>query len=112
MKENVEGTKSEYGAGRFSNVGLLAIKALEQAIEACVAKEGLHLHEHPPTAHVKRREWLKTHNPDLVKDWDTLWLIYGELGYGGEDGKKAKRAVQTLQHLIKNLEERGDLERL
>ncbi|MEX0568110.1 MAG: hypothetical protein Q6363_002995 [Candidatus Njordarchaeota archaeon] len=37
--ENYQGALNELQAGRYSNVGLLAIKSLEQAIEACAARE-------------------------------------------------------------------------
>jgi hypothetical protein len=48
------GSLEELKNRRFSNVGLLALRALEQMMEACVAKEGLHFHGHPRTAHKNR----------------------------------------------------------
>lgn len=85
---------------RFSNVGLLSLKALEQIVEACAAKEGLHFHDHPRTAHKNRRDWLRMRHPDLVNAWDQLWGIYGALGYGGLDGERAELAVGILRRCL------------
>lgn len=104
--QNLEGTLDEVRAKRFSNVGFLSIKALEQTIEACAAKEGLHFHDHPRSAHKGRRDWVRTNHPDLLKAWDELWIIYGILGYAGTDGKRAEMAVKTLKKTISELARR------
>lgn len=109
-KENIEGVHSEYSRRRYSNVGLLAVKALEQMVEACVAKENLHFHENPRTAHRNRREWLESRHPDLVHDWDSLWSIYGTLGYGGVNGDRAREALQILEHVSNELMRREEIE--
>jgi len=106
MKENYLGALDEFRQGRFSNVGLLCIKSLEQLVEACASKEGLHFHEHPRTAYKNRRSWLRTHHPDLLLYWDELWGIYGALGYGGVDGERAERALSVLEQCIRVLSER------
>ena len=98
--ENYQGALSELRAGRYSNVGLLAIKSLEQAIEACAAREGLHFHERPWSAHRNRREWLQQHFPQLIDIWNELWSIYGTLGYEGIDGRNARRAVNLLREAL------------
>jgi len=108
--ENLEGVKDEYKAARYSNVGLLALRALEQMVEACAAKENLHFHEHPRVAHRDRRDWLKSHHPDLVKEWDALWLIYGTLGYGGVNGGKAREALKIAEKTVKELARREEIE--
>jgi len=46
-EENLNGARGEYQSKRYSNVGLLALRSLEQMIEACAAKENLHFHLHP-----------------------------------------------------------------
>jgi len=105
-EENLSGAKDEFEKGRYANVGLLALRALEQIIEACVAREAVHFHEHPRTAHRNRRTWLQAHHPDLTKGWDILWSIYGALGYGGVDGGRAKEALRVLDRVIKELRRR------
>ena len=112
VRENAEGALSELKAGRHSNVGLLAIKALEQAIEACAAKGQLHFHEKPKTSHTNRRRWLKRRHPDLVRYWDELRFIYGALGYGGTDGESAEKAARLLRHVLSALGGREGVELL
>lgn len=106
VSENLGGSLEELKNRRFSNVGLLALRALEQMTEACAAKEGLHFHEHPRTAHKNRRNWLKVHHPDLLDSWDQLWGIYGALGYGGLDGERAKQALDILKKCLTELSRR------
>jgi len=105
-EENLQGALEELKNKRFSNVGLLSLRALEQMIEACAFKEGLHFHEYPRTAHKNRRDWLKTHHPDLLEIWDQLWGIYGALGYGGLDGERAEQAVAILKKGLVELSRR------
>lgn len=102
-EENLKGASEELKNGRFTNVGLLSLRALEQMIEACAAKEGLHFHEHPRTAHKNRRNWLKTRHPDLLEVWDQLWGIYGALGYGGVNGERAQQALAILKGFLTEL---------
>lgn len=102
-EENLKGALNELENKRFTNVGLLSLRALEQMIEACASKEDLHFHEHPRTAHRNRRNWLKTRHPDLLDSWDQLWGIYGALGYGGLNGERAKQALAILKECITEL---------
>jgi|Deesub1362A_J573_1020465.scaffolds.fasta_scaffold00210_25 hypothetical protein len=101
--ENLNGAVEEAKNKRFSNVGLLAVRSLEQMIEACAFKDGLHFHEHPRTAHRNRRIWLKTNHPDLLDAWDELWGIYGALGYGGINGERAEQALRILRKCLTEL---------
>jgi len=105
-EENLKGASEELKNKRFTNVGLLSLRALEQMIEACASKEGLHFHEHPRTAHKNRRNWLETHHPDLLGTWDQLWGIYGALGYGGLNGERAKQALAILKECLTKLSRR------
>jgi hypothetical protein len=105
-EENLKGALDELKNKRFTNVGLLGLRAMEQMIEACASKEGLHFHEHPRTAHKNRRNWLKTHHPDLLEAWDQLWGIYGALGYGGLNGERANQAVAILKECLTELSRR------
>jgi len=105
-EENLKGALDELKNKRFTNVGLLSLRALEQMIEACASKEGLHFHEHPRTAHKNRRNWLKNYHPDLLEAWDQLWGIYGALGYGGLNGERAKQALAILKECLTELSRR------
>lgn len=46
-KEKREAALEEYQRGRYTVVGDLVIKAVEQAIEAAASKEGIHFHLNP-----------------------------------------------------------------
>jgi len=105
-EENLKGAQGELENRRFSNVGLLSLRALEQMIEACASKEGLHFHENRKVAHKNRREWLETRHPDLLSMWDQLWGIYGILGYGGLNGERAKQALRILEKCLSELSSR------
>ncbi|MEM3562515.1 MAG: hypothetical protein QXR19_04760 [Candidatus Jordarchaeaceae archaeon] len=108
-EENFMGAADEFKKGRYSNVGFLCLRALEQMIEACASKEELHFHESPRTAHKNRRSWLKRHHPDLTVYWDELWGIYGVLGYGGMDGERAGRALKILEGCLGKLSRRENV---
>lgn len=108
-EENLKGSLDEFKKRRFSNVGLLSLRALEQMIEACAAKEDLHFHENPRSAHRNRRNWLRGRHPDLVAAWDQLWGIYGALGYGGLDGERAEQALAVLKACVAELGRREEI---
>lgn len=108
-KEKIRIVKRCFEEGDFSGVGDEAIKALEQIIEACVAREDIHFHDHPASAHEKRRAWLENRHLDLVHLWDLLWEAYGTLGYLAEDGELAKKTVEALNKLVDELSKREDL---
>ncbi|MDW8360028.1 MAG: hypothetical protein RMK31_05535, partial [Candidatus Caldarchaeum sp.] len=53
-KEKRDGALAEFREGRYTVVGDLAVKAVEQAIEALASREGLYFHLRPRTAHAER----------------------------------------------------------
>jgi len=108
--QNYEGARDELTRQRFSNVALLAMRSLEQMVEACAAKRGLHFHDKPRTAHKERRSWLFRNHSDLVRSWDSLWEIYGALGYSGLDGERAKKTVETLGRVLVELARREKID--
>jgi hypothetical protein len=107
--ENLQGAAEELAKKRFSNVAFLSMRALEQMIEACASKEGLHFHENPRTAHKNRRDWLKARHPDLAGYWDQLWGIYGALGNGGMNGDRASQAEATARKCLSELSRRENI---
>jgi hypothetical protein len=104
-REKYVGANQEFTSGRHSNVADLALKAVEQAIEAKAAMDGLHFHARPRNAHAERREWLKSKHPDLAKHFDILWSAYGDLGYDGLNGRKAKEAIDAMKAIFHGLGE-------
>ncbi|MCD6510752.1 MAG: hypothetical protein J7L11_10255 [Thermoprotei archaeon] len=103
-KEKREAAHDEYIKGRYTVVGDLAIKAVEQAIEALASLEGLHFHVHPRSAHAKRIRWFKDKFPHLSGYIDMLWGAYGTLGYEGMDGDRAKKVLEAMEVILSELE--------
>jgi len=97
------GALQEMKAGRHSNVADLALKAVEQAIEAGAARKGLHFHRRPRTAHSERRDWLRSHHRDLTVHFEALWGAYGDLGYDGLNGRRAKEAIEAMEAIFRGL---------
>jgi len=90
----------EFERGRFMVVGDLAVKTVEQAIEALAALEGKHFHLRPRSAHAERMRWIKGKFPSLSKDVDELWGAYGALGYEGIDGERARKAITAMERVL------------
>lgn len=99
-KEKRAGAVHEFSGRRYTNVGDLALKAVEQAIEACASRENLHFHTQPRSAHAKRGEWLKRNFPELAKPFNTLWGLYGDLGYNGLNGERAEKAIEEMERIL------------
>ena len=93
-------TLEEFDKGRNMVVGDLAIKTVEQAIEASAALEGKHFHLHPRSAHSSRLRWVKEKFPSLSKDVDELWGAYGALGYEGINGERAKKVIEAMERVL------------
>jgi hypothetical protein len=94
----------EYEKERYMVVGDLAIKTVEQAIEALASLEGKHFHLLPRSAHSNRMRWIKERLPSLSKDVDELWGAYGALGYEGIDGERAKKALAAMERVLDGIE--------
>ena len=97
-------TLEEFEKRRYMVVGDLAIKTVEQAIEASAALEGKHFHLQPRSAHSNRQRWMKEKFPSLSKDVDELWGAYGALGYEGIDGERARKAIDAMERVLGEIE--------
>jgi len=94
----------EFDKNRYMVVGDLAIKTVEEAIEASAALEGKHFHLDPRSAHSSRLRWVKERFPSLSKDVDELWGAYGALGYEGINGERAKKAIDAMERVLNEIE--------
>ena len=99
-KEQMMAALDEVVKKRYSVVGDLAVKAVEQAIEAAVSLEEIHFHTSPRTAHASRIIWAKQKFPSLAKEIDALWGAYGALGYEGVDGERAERVIRAMERVL------------
>jgi len=102
-KEKRAAAHDEFKRRRYTVVGDLAIKAVEQAIEAAAAMENKHFHVLPRTAHASRLEWVRQKFPSLSKDASELWGAYGTLGYEGEDGDRARKVLEAMERVMNEI---------
>jgi len=107
-RERREAALDEFKKGRYTVVGDLSLKAVEQAIEAIAAKSDKHFHVSPRTA-AERVKWAKVTFPQISMDIDVIWGAYGDLGYDGLDGKRAKEALEAMERIINELERQKKL---
>lgn len=103
-KEKKQGALHEFQARRYSNAADLALKAVEQAIEAAASKRGLHFHTKPRTAHSERMKWVEQHLPQASDALRILWDAYGRLGYGGQDDERAQKAIEAMEAALNEIE--------
>lgn len=102
-REKRQGALREFSAGAYSNTADLALKAVEQAVEAVAARCDIHFHVHPRTAHVQRRDWVGKNLPQVLDFLKVLWDAYGRLGYGGVDGERAKKPVEAMEGALNEI---------
>lgn len=105
-KEKREAALDEFKKRRYTVVGDLTLKAVEQAIEAVASQSGMHFHLTPRTAHAERVMWAKKTFPEIAAELDVVWGAYGDLGYDGLDGNRARDAVEAMERIMDGIEKR------
>jgi hypothetical protein len=102
-KEKLNAVATAYKKKQHTVVGDLATKVVEQLVEADAAR----VKEHFGT-HRSRHEYSnKTFPTEINKAMRRIWFAYGDLGYDGVDGKKAKSVIINLNKIIKYFEKRS-----
>ena len=80
----------------------MGIKVVEQLIEADAAKKGEHFGDHK-----SRHEYSNKNFPiEINKAMRKIWFAYGDLGYDGINGKRAKQVIENLKIIIDFFEKR------
>jgi hypothetical protein len=83
----------------YSGVGDEAVKTVEEAIELHASKFNRHL-----GSHTERRNWARSHySREVQVALDELFRIYGDLGYNGRNGVKAKRAYELMMKILNSV---------
>jgi len=101
-KEKFKATLNAYYTKQSTVVGDLGIKVVEQLVEADVAKKGEHFGDHQ-----SRHEYSNKNFPDEInKAMRKIWFAYGDLGYDGINGKRAKQVIENLKTIIEFFEKR------
>lgn len=102
VKEKIEATVNAYHKKQSTVVGDLGIKVVEQLVEADAARKNEHFGDYQ-----SRHEYSNKHFPAAVnKAMRKIWFSYGDLGYDGVNGKRAKEVIDNLKVIIKFFEQR------
>lgn len=109
-KEKREAALDEFQKGRYTVVGDLTLKAVEQAVEAAAAKSWIHFHLTPRTAHAERVRWAKEKFRQIATDLDVVWGAYGDLGYDGLNGNRAREAVEAMERIMGEIGKRTGIQ--
>ena len=83
-------------------VGNLGTKVVEQLVEADAARTGKHIGTHPDRQDYAKREFPGYVNVAMKR----VWFAYGDLGYDGVNGKRAKEIVVNLNKVLEFFEGR------
>lgn len=102
VKEKLRATKESYKKKNNTVVGDLAIKVVEQLVEADIAQKGSHFGDHKSRHDYANSEFPKEINKSMRK----IWFAYGDLGYDGINGKRARVVMENLRSIIKFFEQR------
>lgn len=94
-REKLSALQDAYEKRQLTVVGDLATKVCEQLIEADAAKEGMHFGTHSDRHSYSNKKFPKAVNDAMRK----LWFAYGDLGYDGTNGNRAKAVMDKL-HVI------------
>lgn len=97
LKEKQDQTYNAFIKENFSVVGDLAVKAIEQAIEADAARQKIpmDLGDHNP-----RFNYLRKISFSLYQKFRSLFWIYGDLGYDGKNGVNARKAIGIMNEIL------------
>jgi len=104
-KEKFRATINAYNNKQSTVVGDLGTKVVEQLVEADAANEGEHFGDHQ-----SRHKYSNKNFPDEInKAMRKVWFAYGDLGYDGINGKRAKAVVDNLKIIIEFFEKRFEM---
>ncbi len=101
-KEKLKATLKAYHEKQNTVVGDLGTKVVEQLVEADAARNNGHFGDHQ-----SRHEYSNRKFPSLInKAMRKIWFAYGDLGYDGVNGKRAKEVTKNLKVIVGFFEER------
>ncbi len=101
-KEKLKATIAAYDNKQSTVVGDLGTKVVEQLVEADAARNNIHFGDHQT-----RHEYSnKNFPPEVNKAMRKIWFAYGDLGYDGINGKRAKIVMDNLKIVIEFFEKK------
>jgi hypothetical protein len=101
-KEKLRVTKESFAKKDNTVVGDLATKVVEQLVEADMARKGEHSGDHKSRHDYSNKEY-PGHINEVMR---RIWFAYGNLGYDGANGNRAKKVMENLGIIVKFFEER------
>jgi hypothetical protein len=101
-QEKLAATEEAYRNQQHTVVGDLAIKVVEQLIEADAASHNMHF-----GAHQERQAYTNREYPhQITVAMRKIWFAYGDLGYDGTNGHRARLVMRHLKTVAQFLEKR------
>jgi len=101
-KEKLESINEAFKEKRYTVVGDLGTKVVEQLVEADAAKISQHFGDHRA-----RHEYANANYPDeITHAMRRIWFAYGDLGYDGVNGARAREAMENIEIVVRFFEER------
>jgi hypothetical protein len=105
VKEKIRATINAYNNKQSTVVGDLGTKVVEQLVEADAARKGEHFGDYQ-----SRHEYSNKNFPaEINKAMRKIWFAYGDLGYDGINGKRAKTVIDNLKIIIEFFEKRFEV---
>ena len=101
-REKLSALQGAFRKHQHTVVGDLAIKVVEQLIEADAARQGLHFGSHRERQAYANREYPHAVTVAMRK----IWFAYGDLGYDGTNGHRARLVMKHLATIVRFLEGR------
>jgi hypothetical protein len=101
-EEKLSALLAAYQRKQHSVVGDLGTKVVEQLVEADAARAKKHFGRHQ-----ERHDYASEHFPEAINvAMKRVWFAYGDLGYDGANGKRAKEIVESLRMILRFFEVR------
>jgi len=101
-REKLQVVLSAYRKKQNTVVGDLAIKVIEQLVEADASIQGKHFGDHS-----SRHDFSNQNYPKEINDaMRRIWFAYGDLEYDGTNGKRAKAVMANLKRVVVFFEKR------
>lgn len=101
-REKLSALGEAYGKHQHTVVGDLAIKVVEQLVEAEAANHGLYFGTHHERQAYANREYPHA----ITVAMRRVWFAYGDLGYDGTKGNRARLLRRHLETIVRFFEQR------